>query len=259
LVVLFLPQLAAASEDIVQTGDITIAADEKVMGDVVSLQGDVDIYGVVYGDVVALLGEVTIHSGGAVHGDVVSLTGAVDLRQGGSISGDQVSLGGIGRIISRPSGIRLPRFNLGRTVFNIMVRVVMAVFMGLLFPAVLTRVSTQAEKGLGPSAGTGALVWLAVIPLAIIVALTIIGIPLSLLVLLALWGAYQLGFAAISRLAGDRVFPKMDNALGALALGALMLSILVAIPILGLLTRIAIAIVGVGAVILTRFGSRDAV
>lgn len=257
VICLFLPQPTLAASDIVRTGDITIAAGERVMGDVVSLQGDVDIHGEVFGDVVALLGNVTVHTGAFVHGDLVCLTGTIDLRPGAKISGDQVSLGGVGKIFSLPRVQDVINLNFGRTAFNIVVRVLLAVLVGLVFPTGLAKISAQAEGQFGPSLGVGALTWLAALPLAAMAALSIIGIPLSLLVLLALWAAYYFGFAAISRLAGSRILPSQQNDLAALALGALMLSILLAVPLLGLLIRIAIAMAGVGAVVLTRFGMRN--
>lgn len=257
VIFLLLPQSALAAEDIVRAGDITIAAGEKVMGDVVALQGDVDIYGEVFGDVVALLGKVTLHPGSSVHGDVVSLSGSVDLRPGAKISGNQVALGGVGKIISLPRVPNALKLNYGRTVFNIVVRVLLAVLIGLLFPMALTRIAAQAQSQLGPTLGVGVLTWLAVPPLAMIMALTIIGIPLTLILLLALLTAYCFGFAAISRLAGSRILVDPANSLGALALGALLLSVLLAVPLLGLVIRIALALVGAGAAVLTRFGLRN--
>ena len=254
---LLLPQPVLAAEDMVRTGDITIAAGERVLGDVVALQGDIDIYGEVYGDVVALLGKITLHPGSNVHGDVICLTGAVDLRPGATISGDQVSLGGIGKAVSLPRVPDIRAFNFGRTAFNIVARVLLAVLIGLLFPMALTRIADQTQSHLGSTLGVGALTWLAALPLAAIMALTIIGIPLSLLVLLALWAASYFGFAAISRLAGSRILIGSADSLGALTLGALLLSILLAFPLLGLAIRIALALAGAGAAILTRFGMRE--
>lgn len=266
IVVLFItiflafPQIAWAAGDIVRTGDIVIAADERVMGDVVCLRGNVDVHGEVYGDVVALTGHVTVHSGGVVHGDVVTLLGAADLHSEGRISGDQVSLGGIRQVIPTPSLGRRLSANWGLTIFNIVIRFGMAVLIAALFPAALSRVSGKIERETGRAAGIGALTWLAALPLTLVIALTIIGIPLSLLLLLGLWAAYYLGFAAISLLAGSRILPKSPaGSFAPVATGAVILSLLIAFPFIGWLIRIAVGLMGVGAVVLTRFGSRETI
>lgn len=257
---LVFPQTAWAAGDIVRTGNIVIAADERVMGDVVCLRGDVDIHGEVYGDVVALTGHVTVHSGGVVHGDVVTLLGTVDLHSQGRISGDQVSLGGIRQVIPSPSLGRRQSVNWGLTIFMIVIRFGMAVLIAALFPAALGRVSGMIERQSGRTAGIGALTWLAALPLTLVMALTIIGIPLSLLLLLALWAAYYLGFAAISLLAGKRILPKSPaGSFAPVAAGAVILSLLIAFPFIGWLIRIALGLMGVGAVVLTRFGSRETI
>lgn len=54
-------------------GNITIASDEVVPGDVVSVMGNIQVDGIVHGDVVSVMGNVTIN--GKVHGDIVSVMG----------------------------------------------------------------------------------------------------------------------------------------------------------------------------------------
>jgi len=264
---ILIPQLALAADDVVRSGDITVPAGEKVLGNVVCLRGDVDVYGEVFGDVVALAGQVNVHSGGAVYGDVVAIMGAINLDPEGSIAGDQVGLGGINHVINIPSlgGFRTAR--LGFTAFNIMVRVALAILIGAIFSKALARVSNKIEVHAGACAGAGVLTWLAALPLTVVVALTIIGIPLSLLLLLALWCAYHLGFAALAALIGKRFLPSEGGIrLWALALGAVLLSLLLAVSSLGgwffavgVLIRLAIGIIGLGAVTLTKFGTQDAV
>jgi len=255
--IILVPQMAWAATDVVRSGNIIVPAEEKIFGDVVSILGDVEIYGEVFGDVVAILGQVTVHPHGAVHGDVVTLVGVIDLQSGGQIDGDQVSLGGLSKKVSLSPLRGLTKFSPGRSIFNVVVRVLFALLIGALFPLGVARISAKIETQIGPSAGAGILAWLAVPPLAIIMALTIIGIPLSLLVLVALWAAYQVGFTSISMIIGKRFLPNsMEGNIGPVVLGALILSLLIALPLLGWLVRISVGLVGVGAVALTRFGTQ---
>lgn len=254
--IVLIPHVVLAADDVIRSGDIVIPADEKVLGDVISFRGEVSVYGEVFGDVVALAGPVTVYSGGVVHGDVVALIGAIDLRTGGMIGGDQVGLGGIGRI-AVPAPPSLRNIRPGFTIFNLVIRVVLALLIGALFPNALARVTGKLEAQAGQCAGAGVLAWLAILPLAVVVALTIVGIPLSLLLVLALWAAYNLGFAAISMLAGKRILSgQQAGSLLALAVGAFLLSVLIAVPFMGWLVRIVLGLLGVGAVTLTRFGTQ---
>ena len=65
-------------DDVVKFSDIVIRNDEHVTGDVVSLCGDVDIYGLVDGDVAVLSGDLCVY--GEVSGDAVAVFGDVYLE-----------------------------------------------------------------------------------------------------------------------------------------------------------------------------------
>lgn len=69
-------------------GDLIIAADEVVDGDVVVMQGNLRIEGIVNGDAVVLLGDAFVDSGGVVNGNLVTSRGKVYLDEHGKVTGD---------------------------------------------------------------------------------------------------------------------------------------------------------------------------
>src|SRR5437763_10412688 len=70
----------------VQTGDLTIPAGASTSGSVMTLRGDLDVYGNVDGAATAVGGDVIVHEGGRVRGGAVALGGRVR-NEGGSILG----------------------------------------------------------------------------------------------------------------------------------------------------------------------------
>lgn len=73
-------------------GDLRVGASETVNGNVLVLNGQVDLFGRVTGNVVVLDGDIIVHQGATVSGDVLALGGRVRDR-GGVVQGEQRSLG----------------------------------------------------------------------------------------------------------------------------------------------------------------------
>jgi len=76
--------------DIVKFSDIVIREDERVLGDVVSIGGDITVLGEVEGDVVAVFGDIYLE-GCYIHGDAVAPFGNVISEDGAIVDGDKVT------------------------------------------------------------------------------------------------------------------------------------------------------------------------
>jgi len=74
-------------EDVVKFSDIVIYENERVRGDVVSIGGDVEVYGEVDGDVVSVFGDVYLEDC-YVGGDVAAPFGEIFREEGVTIRGD---------------------------------------------------------------------------------------------------------------------------------------------------------------------------
>jgi len=70
---------------------ITINEDEFVRGMVLSILGDIDVYGEVNKDVISLFGQVYVGPAAVARGDVASLTGKIDAAQDASVYGELYS------------------------------------------------------------------------------------------------------------------------------------------------------------------------
>jgi hypothetical protein len=107
--------------------------------------------------------------------------------------------------------------------------------------------------------GWGLLAVALAIPLMVLLAITIIGIPLIIVEVALLAVAGILGYTAVSQLIGNKLAGaasgKPVNPIGAIALGVLIIGSLSMVPIIGGLLSLVVFIAAVGATLSTRFGS----
>jgi hypothetical protein len=116
-----------------------------------------------------------------------------------------------------------------------------------MFPGVTAAVAGALERSPAASVLAGALVWLLIGPVAVLLVLSVAGILLVLLLVSALLIAIQLGISAVAVLVGHRVRP--GRLAVEAAVGALLLAIAFAVPHLGWLAGFAATTWGTGGVV----------
>ncbi len=77
------------------SGDVYIARDETVNGDVIAISGAARVHGKVEGNVVAIGGSVFLPNGSDVAGDVVSFGGTITREPGATVRGSTLQLPGV--------------------------------------------------------------------------------------------------------------------------------------------------------------------
>lgn len=228
-------------------GDITVGADERIQGDVVSLGGSVTVEGEVTGDVVAIGGPVTLGPGAIVRRDLSVIGGSLSRAPGAQVFGETNEVGGgaIGLLASdqrwsRSVGSFWPRFGgLTSTAF----RLALLVLVGLIVLAFgrrhLERIAGRAANAPVRSGLIGLLAEILLLPVVLLVvvvlAVSIVGIPLLALVpfaivlvmLVMLVGfvglAYQVGRTLTGRFGWTGRGDYLAVALGIVAIGGLTL------------------------------------
>ncbi len=127
-------------------------------------------------------------------------------------------------------------------------------------PNHLKQVSDVAQQSPLPSLGVGCLTWIVVPPLMILFIITCLGIPLSVILGILLVAAAAFGWIAVAILLGDRLLNalKVQNIVPILSMivGLFVLWLVSVVPVLGWLIGLLIGALAVGAVVLTRFGTR---
>jgi len=281
--------------DVVQMGeDIVIDRGEHVLGHVFAMGGSVTVRGIVDEDVLAMGGDVILEEGAQVRGDAVSIGGQVQKAPGASVLGSSVSVGNFPRGMA---GIGVLNFvghgvDVAQKVIGILFSMIIAWVVVSLTRERTRRVVARIEHQPLAMIGWGALGVFAIAPAAVAVALaavllvvTIIGIPVAVLLLLGyslavvmllFWGSI-VGATAVGGWLVRRLSPRLgvpelmrNTLVGVVAIsafglvGSLFSAVGTVVPpaaLLGwLLTALGWAIcagsvfAGVGAILRTRAG-----
>ncbi|HEY6235351.1 MAG TPA: hypothetical protein VIW69_09650, partial [Candidatus Elarobacter sp.] len=130
------------------------------------------------------------------------------------------------------------------------------VLMFLLFPLRMRVALDRVEKHPALSAATGAVAAVAIVPVTLLLIVSIIGIPLVLLEIAALFAGVWIGTGALSLVVGRRlselVMPaSTPSPLFALILGLVVVSSAEILPIVGWAVTALVWMVGLGSAILS--------
>jgi hypothetical protein len=194
-------------------GDVSVNEDEAVDGQAVAVFGDVRVNGEVRQEAVAVLGSVVLGPKAIVHGDVVSVGGRVRRAEGSRVEGavTEVSFADTGLRIEPWVGRTIPLFGFGgldglpRLLGSTFRMLLLALFAGIVLVIARGSVERSAERVMDnpPKAmlvGLAAeLLFLPVLILtAVVLVITLIGIPLLLLLPFAVLMLLVLAFVGFS-------------------------------------------------------------
>lgn len=263
-------------------GNVTLEADSIVQGDLFLLGGNADIDGEVNGDLALLGGNADLGRTAVLNGDVISLGGNLARAEGAQISGDVVSADEF----SIPFQFDFPSFGFGRSrvigpfegggfrfspvwdvlwfLFRSLLLAALAILVVMFWPNPTSRAAKAVVSQPLLSGGLGLLTFIVAPILLVVLAITIILSPVSLLAAILLVVAGVFGWIAIGLEVGDRMseafgwelHPAASAGIGTLAM-SLVVGGIGLIPCIGWLAGVVVAAIGLGAVLLTRFGSRE--
>ncbi|HEU4631722.1 MAG TPA: hypothetical protein VFS08_18380 [Gemmatimonadaceae bacterium] len=192
-------------------GARTVAAGERVVGNVAVAQGTLDVYGTIDGDAVSYGGDIVVHEGGLVTGDAVAVLGRVRL-DGGTVRGEMRSVRGSLTTPSAPvaTAASTMRSRLGLVAGWFAVLALMGVGVLVFAGGPLEGVVERLERDIGASLLAGIAGQLALAPvlllLLIALAVTVVGvllIPFAIVgYVVAAAGLMTLGFLAVARIVG---------------------------------------------------------
>lgn len=255
-------------------GIVTLEETALVEGDI-NTAGSITVAGKVIGDIDATGGVVTLEPTAIVDGDVTVNWAVLNKASGAEVTGEVVEHNRdtfkIPGIPAVPE-ITVPRFNLGSNPFWaalwFLVRVLifssLAVLLAMFFPRSLERTAHAAVSQPLITGGLGVFT-LMISPLVVLIlVITILLIPAAVLGVLVLGLMIILGWIALGYETGQRLAKLLKQewatplsaGLGTLVL-TFVLSSVALIPCIGWIPSFAAAMIGLGAVTLTVFGTRD--
>lgn len=245
--------------------NVDVQRGATVYGSIADFGGNVQIAGAVNGSIATFGGNVTLAETAVVQGNVAALGGNYISAPGATVRGNATSsVSPIAPTQSVPFNPIARMFNFRFDLLGGIITALAFAALGALIvifaPNATRRVSEAAQRQPLNVAGVGCLTLIVFPILMILLLITIIGIPIALLLGLATWAAWIFGGIAIGLLAGEKILGafKMTNILPVLAvmLGMILLMLIGQIPILGWLVSCLVGLLGLGAVVMTRFGTR---
>ena len=267
-------------------GRVHLQRDSVVEGDVIITGGQATLEGQVNGDVLILGGTVELAATAVIEKDLVVL-GQLQRDHDATVKGNIVegwqaskALPSLPEVLSVPRLVRpvspvrpapgparpsqrdvSGRFGkLLADLASVVAIVVIAALLIALAPDNLRRITHTMEHYMAFSLGVGILTILVVVVASTILTITLIGIPLVIVLGLGLLLSALVAWAAAGQVVGQRVLralhAKGQSPLVEVLVGILLITFLARVPCIGWLFGLLALSWGLGAVTLTRLGTR---
>jgi hypothetical protein len=253
-------------------GSATLEEGSEVQGDVVVFGGTLDAQGEITGSVVGIGGLITIGDAASVQEDIVIFGANLDQALGATVGGN-VFNGMTGPLaLNFPGEMRVPRFQVSFNplfefvwfVLRAFLWAILAVVLVLFLPSQFKQISKTAIQQPLISAGLGLLTVVILPVFLLLLLITLICSPLSLLGALLLAIAWGVGLIALGLELGNRIAgmfkqewaPALSAGVGTLLLILVLNGLQAVVPCFGWIFPALAGVVGLGAVLLTRFGTQ---
>ncbi len=232
----------------------TIAINGEVRGSVVAFNSDIVVAGTVDGNVEQYGGRLVLRSGSSVHGNV-------DLYGAGWAEGTDAGVGG--RFVDHTSAINwiFPYAGgLGYIFWSLIIWIALGLLVIWLFPEHVMIVRTTAISRMKRCIMLGLLSILLAPTVLLILFALVLSIPLAIIVGLGLLAAWALGTASIGWQLGEyllnRFAPQYSSRTMQVVVGLGVLVLAGSLPYVGWIIIVGSGMLGLGAVFLSRFGTR---
>ncbi len=257
-------------------GVVTLEQGSAVHGDTVLFGGTIAADGEIDGSLAAMGGTVSIGPHAVIHGDVARFGAVVSIDEAATIDGQvfserSLNIPPIDLQFARPtftlwSRTFSPFFAVLWLLARVLLLAALAVVVVMFWPEPTRRVALAMVEQPLPSGAIGVLTLLVAPALLVALIFTICLIPVSAVGFVIFGVAVVFGLVALGLELGQRIalmfrwelHPAAAAGIGTLVLGILLggLSEIPCIGLLGFLGVVAVASLGLGGVVLTRFGSR---
>lgn len=250
---------------------LIIAEDSLVKGDINAFGSTLEISGSVEGDINVFAGTTKIFNEAHIYGNINQIYQQVVAEEEAQIDGQintltipiPVSLP-IGEVVNTAAEWTKPTrwiiFQLSRTLAFCLITVLAVV----IFKRSTNLVAKSIEENIAITWGLGLLTIIAAPISSLVLIITICLSPIGLLLLLVFVAAIIFGWISLAVVAGKalcswlhfRLTPELQTLFGSLILG-IVTSFLGWIPCIGWSVNLMIGTIGLGGVVLSRFGTYD--
>lgn len=250
-------------------GAVSLDEGSTVNGDVTVIGGSVIAAGTINGGINGLGGSITLDDTAVVQGDVSTVAASVNKSDSAVIQGKFITQSESGVEIPDVPKVAVPAIvkpfsDAMGSLLRSLVIALLAVLVMLFAPRQTNNVTKAIEDSPVAGGAIGLLTWILFPFVIIILAITLILIPLSLIAIVIFGLGVILGWIAVGQLLGDRIAslfkstwaPAVSAGVGTFFLSILS-SLLGAIPCVGWVIPVIIALVATGGVVMSAFGTRN--
>jgi len=243
--------------------DVTIEEGMRA-NHVLTINGQITIAGTVEGNVVAVGNSVVLARRAVVKGNVFTLGGVVVTGKGAEVHGTvtEINSSNISEVITRVLSDEWEGWSWVFAIFSLTIFfsiLIIAVLIVLLLPKPIQVIADAIREETVKITLWGLLGMVLVVPLALLLTISVIGIVLIPLEMILVVSAGLLGFIAISQLLGRRLYALFkrpsQHILKETFWGLVVLWIIGWLPYIGWMIKVLALMMGLGAVIYTRFGT----
>jgi hypothetical protein len=251
---------------------LVVGPDDVVCGDFTLFGSTLDVQGEVRGNILAFGSNINI--AGTVRGNINLYGSTALLRKSSHLHGNVNLFGGNqrredgadlqGEVVNRSQHVSLwfPGFGTGFAFpfWQLIIWVILGLVLTNLLPEHVMFVRTTLTGKMRRSLVLGSLSLVLAPALLVVLVALIILIPLAILVAIGLIAAWALGTIAIGWLVGEFIMrvvaPRHNTRLAQVSVGLTVLILVGSIPYIGWIVSAGAGILGLGAVFLSRFGTR---
>lgn len=251
-------------------GSVRIDDDAEISGSLVGGAGSMEVFGPIGKGITAGAGTLMIAN--SVGGDVVTGVGELDLGPRAVINGglnymseekarisDGASVSGVVKQQLPPKGpdekdkeVFLAGAAVGWVIFKFLSLLVIGLILLWALPVFMKNASEAVTKQPLQSLGIGFLVLILVPIASVILMMTVVGLPIGLVALLGYFFLLYISKVFVALAVGVRILGPKQNQHLSLALGLLILSIVLVVPVLGGLVDFVVMLLGLGAAVATK-------
>ena len=262
-------------------GAVTLGQNSTVNGDVVVIGGTVEVSGKVNGSVVGIGGAVRLNDGAEIMGDLFTLGATLRRSEGTTVLGQVINGLDLKDSVTaseeseedRDVDVNQPTLTVDTSplidmiwfLFRLFMVAALAVILMLFLPKHLERIADASVSQPVITIGAG-LITAVLAPFALVaMTITIILIPVTIITVLVLFAAWLIGWVSLGYELGRRITtmvhmewaPAISAGIGTFILFLLFGGFRYLVPCIGFLPHFIISIWGLGAVLMTRFGTRE--
>jgi hypothetical protein len=231
-------------------GSVNVAG--RVTGDLIAISAPVRITGTVEGDVVALTRRAVISPGARIGGDLIYADKRPRVAAGATVAGDTRRFDV--DEVTAPFGVFATRIAVW-LAFSVS-SLVLGLALLWLAPRALDAALWTARTATGAAIGIGLAVFFGIPVAALLAVVTLVGIPLGIVLLLALLPLYAIGYTTSAWLLGRAIVKAPTGRMLAFLAGWAILRAIALVPFLGGLAWFAATVFGLGVLTVALWRAR---